>query len=173
MFKTIPGHERYEASDDGTIRMRGYQITFHNGDTKDIPPADLHQTLGNGYYHVWIDGVQETVHRLVAMTFIPNPNNLPFVVHKDGNKQNNNVKNLEWNIVRNSAKSKRRGDPVICIEDNIVFDSIKMASEFYGISYSKMAYAINQENQLNGKTIMRVSKYKAQYIESQKNSNKE
>jgi len=36
------------------------------------------------------------IHRLVAITYIPNPNNLLQVNHKDGNKQNNHVDNLEW-----------------------------------------------------------------------------
>ena len=37
-----------------------------------------------------------SVHRLVAITFLPNPNNLPCVNHLDGNKLNNHISNLEW-----------------------------------------------------------------------------
>lgn len=53
-----------------------------------------------GYYKVKLcnrkSRVDGKVHRLVATAFIPNPYNLPYVNHKDGNKLNNHVENLEW-----------------------------------------------------------------------------
>ena len=44
------------------------------------------------------------VHRLVAMTFIPNPNNLPLVEHNDDNRLNNNVNNLSWSTNDDNMK---------------------------------------------------------------------
>ena len=50
----------------------------------------------NGYRIVCLKGKMFRVHRLVAETFLNNIDNLPYVNHKDENKENNNVENLEW-----------------------------------------------------------------------------
>lgn len=49
-----------------------------------------------GYRQIAIQKKNIEVHRIVAQTFIPNPDNLPCINHKDGNKLNNNINNLEW-----------------------------------------------------------------------------
>lgn len=51
---------------------------------------------GKGYYFVRIDGRTCLIHRLVAGAYLPNPRGLPCINHKDKNKQNNTVPNLEW-----------------------------------------------------------------------------
>lgn len=60
----------------------------------------LKQKMWGAYKSVTLSKKGKTyyfrVHRLVATIFIPNPNNLPQVNHKDGNKMNNNLNNLEW-----------------------------------------------------------------------------
>ncbi len=76
--------EKYEASTDGHIR---------NTKTKRV----LHEFPGKDrYLRTQFDGKTRLVHRVIAKTFIPNPNILPEVNHKDGDKSNNSVDNLEW-----------------------------------------------------------------------------
>jgi len=79
---------------------------------------------GGGYMRIKfrLNGkiVTKLVHRLVAQTFIPNPSNLPQVNHKDCDRTNNNVSNLEWcsGLYNNQYRvkfGKSRGVPVFAI----------------------------------------------------------
>lgn len=60
-----------------------------------------------GYKYVVFckDGMTKTfvVHRVIALTFVPNPENFPVVNHKDGNKLNNDAENFEWTTFRSNT----------------------------------------------------------------------
>ena len=82
-------------------------------------------------YHVelWKDNkrVVRMIHRLVAETFIPNPDGKPQVNHKDGNRMNNSVENLEWaTCAENSEHAYRTGlAKTLSTNDLVTVDTTK------------------------------------------------
>jgi hypothetical protein len=122
MWKTVSVNPKYEVNEAGEVRHRerkqilrgkidryGYRvITMSSGDRK--KPQCV------------------TAHRLVAMAFIPNPDGLPSVNHKDEDKLNNSVENLEWCSTlyntRYGTGQQRSHDarkrPIVAIKDGAI-----------------------------------------------------
>lgn len=102
VWKSVVGFDgyyegTYEVSNLGRVRSIDRQLdngSFAKGQVRKI----LLDSFGYPVVGLYkkSKGNQRKVHRLVALAFIPNPENKPAVNHRDGNKQNNNIENLEW-----------------------------------------------------------------------------
>jgi hypothetical protein len=96
-WKTIKGYPKYEVSSKGLVRV--------SSSLKLLKLSNV-----NGYRSVSLNQSGKVrsfrVHRLVAIAFIKNPSNKNIVNHKDGNKSNNKVENLEWSTSSENQKHK-------------------------------------------------------------------
>lgn len=159
IWKEIEGYEgKYQVSNTGEVKSLNYRGGGKTKLLKQIPDKDGYKTIQlckNGKIKSY------KVHRLVAIAFIPNPDNLPIVNHKDEDPSNNNVNNLEWctqkynvnygtGIKRNSENHKgekhpfygKKGKdapgskPILMYdkEGNFIrkFDCISDANEYFG-----------------------------------------
>ena len=130
-FKKIKGYE-----ESYLINIKGDIYSNYTG--KFLSPA-----VGKiGYWVVALRNKTHYLHRLIAEHFIPNPDERPCINHKDGNKANNSIDNLEWcthreNIIH-AAKTglmnyQNCEKKIICITTGKSFKSIKEAVGQMGI----------------------------------------
>ena len=120
--------------------------------------------MNNGYKQVSLmckNGKvkKELVHRLVAIAFIDNPNNLPQVNHIDENKENNCLDNLEWCDPKYNSnygtRTKRVSKPqmkkVYCVELDKTYDSAKYAAQELGLHKENIAACCRGQRNTCGK----------------------
>lgn len=114
-MKPIPGFPDYSISEDGTV------YSFRTGDKS---KGKIRKTRINSRNRVQVilrdpngDSKSWKVSRLVAITFIPNPENLPIVMHRDNNTLNNHKDNLKWGTYAENSQQ--------CVKDGRHWPSFK------------------------------------------------
>lgn len=136
IWKPIKNFQNYEISNLGRVKSL-------IGHEKILKPE-----VRNGYYSVGLNKNKKRhhkrVHRLVAEAFIPNPDNLPIINHKDENKLNNKVGNLEW--CDNTYNSQYPNNlAVYCFDLRKTFKSASQASEITKVNRSSIVKACNNK----------------------------
>lgn len=106
------------------------------------------------------DGVQSSkrLHRLIAETFIPNPDNLPEVNHRNENKVDNRVENLEWCTSaynheygsRTSRAAQSCGKAIVCVETGVKYQGAKWAATELNLDPSAITKALKNPNRTCG-----------------------
>ena len=102
IWKDVVGFEGYyQVSNLGRVRSLDRVVPDSRGATKSLKGrVKLQRVDKYGYPGVRLNincrHIHSTVHRLVAKAFIPNPENCEAIIHKDEDKTNNHVENLEW-----------------------------------------------------------------------------
>lgn len=159
IWKSLPGVPRVEVSTFGRVRTLDRTVPRKSGTYhvkgRVLKPWDN----GDGYMlvHIPIDGnpAKKLVHRLVAQTFIPNPDSLPEVNHKDNDRANNHVDNLEFCTRQYNIKYRQKygisntetiGRPLFAIDLNTMevsrFRSQNEAGRELGVSAGNICSVI-------------------------------
>jgi hypothetical protein len=144
IFKDVPNYEGiYQISNFGNCISLRYNRKL------------VASTDKNGY-NTFLFSVKKNKktfksHRLVAISFIDNPNNLPCVNHIDGNKQNNCINNLEWCTHKENTKhafdtgliKEKKSRKILDIKSKVLYNNYKEVCKIFNIKKSTLISKLN------------------------------
>lgn len=143
-WKIISEKKTYEVSNFGNIRKR---LKYGYRNLKPFKDKD-------GYLKVCLCENQQRVyryiHRLVAIEFIENKENKPTVNHKDGNKQNNDMNNLEWATIKEQNNHALNTGLRIMPKNEMHKDSKKVAQFDMNMNLIKIYPSANEAKRQTG-----------------------
>lgn len=151
----------YAVSNLGQIKAKDRIVQTKTGPRYYKEKILIPEIIADGHCRVTLVNAGEKqrylIHRLVAESFLPNPNNYPIVNHKDENPSNNNVDNLEWcSVAYNNAYNNRHqrigdaeGHDVDLIDNNgniiKTYPSITKAANDYGFPITTLYRYLNSQ----------------------------
>lgn len=149
IWKPVVGFEgRYEVSSLGRIKALAREISYSDGRKGRLPEKLIKGSLlSSGYYSVTFDTkVRKSVHTVVAQAFLGISEYRQTVNHKDGNKTNNSVENLEWatykennNHARQTGLNKQHGEKCNLHKYSDQFiQAVRNVHEMYGPNYEDL-----------------------------------
>lgn len=169
IWKDVVGYEGfYLVSNLGRIRSVDRVVLSTAGIKRKFKGVVLSQYAPMGqYYRVSLRSTKQNsiVHRLIAEAFIPNPENKSQINHKDGDKLNNHVSNLEWCTPSENIQhafdtglkiGKHISKKVICTKTGKVYESAKEAAKILGYKHGTLCNILNETFRPNSnKTTLR------------------
>lgn len=145
-WKTIEEFPIYSISNCGRVRNDLNQNILVGGYDKD-KYRQVTLTYNKKQYN-------RRICRLVAKAFIPNPDNLPQVNHKDENKCNDVYTNLEWCDAKYNNNYGKRTDStrkkVKCVETNTIYDGLRVAARKLNLKHAQISKACKEQSIYGG-----------------------